>query len=79
MGDTYEAWMDVKQKFHNIPCRKDSACGWENKTLPIKAFGSDKFICAAYNVTDAKAWAKEKVWLMNEAEKAHLRQASFLV
>ena len=42
----------------------------KNKTLPIKTFGSDKFICATYNVTDAKAWAKEQVRLMNEAEKA---------
>ena len=41
----------------------------KNKTLPIKTFGSDKFICATYNVTDAKAWAKEQVRLMNEAEK----------
>lgn len=41
----------------------------KNKTLPIKTFGSDKFICATYNVTDAKTWAKEQVRLMNEAEK----------
>lgn len=41
----------------------------KNKTLPIKTFGSDKFICATYNVTDAKAWAKEQVRLMNAAEK----------
>jgi len=41
----------------------------KNKTLLIKTFGSDKFICATYNVTDARAWAKEQVRLMNEAEK----------
>lgn len=41
----------------------------KNKTLPIKTFGSDRFICETYNVTDAKAWAKEQVRLMNEAEK----------
>ena len=41
----------------------------KNKTLPVKTFGSDKFICETYNVTDAKAWAKEQVRLMNEAEK----------
>ena len=41
----------------------------KNKTLPIRTFGSDKFICKTYGVTDAKAWAKEQVRLMNEAEK----------
>lgn len=41
----------------------------KNKTLPIKTFGSDKFICETYHVTDARAWAKEQVRLMNEAEK----------
>ena len=41
----------------------------KNKTLPIKTFGSDRFICETYGVTDAKAWAKEQVRLMNEAEK----------
>ena len=40
----------------------------KNKTLPIKTFGSDRFICETYGVTDAKAWAKEQVRLMNEAE-----------
>lgn len=40
----------------------------KNKTLPIKTFGSDHFICETYGVTDAKAWAKEQVRLMNEAE-----------
>ena len=41
----------------------------KNKTLPIRTFGSDKFICETYGVTDAKAWAKEQIRLMNEAEK----------
>lgn len=41
----------------------------KNKTLPIRTFGSDKFICKTYGVADAKAWAKEQVRLMNEAEK----------
>lgn len=41
----------------------------KNKTLPIKTFGSDRFICETYGVTDAKAWAKEQVRLMNEAER----------
>ena len=40
----------------------------KNKTLPIKTFGSDRYICETYGVTDAKAWAKEQVKLMNEAE-----------
>ena len=41
----------------------------KNKTLIVKSFGSEKFICETYGVTDAKAWAKEQVRLMNEAEK----------
>ncbi len=41
----------------------------KNKTLIVKSFGSEKFICETYGVSDAKAWAKEQVRLMNEAEK----------
>lgn len=41
----------------------------KNKSLVIKRLGSEKFICETYNVTDAKAWAKEQVRIMNEAEK----------
>lgn len=41
----------------------------KNKDLVIKRLGSEKFICETYGVTDAKAWAKEQVRLMNEAEK----------
>lgn len=41
----------------------------KNKTIIVKSFGSEKFICETYGVTDAKAWAKEQVRLMNEAEK----------
>ena len=41
----------------------------ENQTLIVKTFGSEKYICETYGVTDAKAWAKEQVRLMNEAEK----------
>lgn len=40
-----------------------------NKTLTVRTFGSDRFICETYGVADAKAWAKEQVRLMNEAEK----------
>lgn len=42
----------------------------KNKALVIKRLGSEKYICETYGVTDAKAWAKEQVRLMNEAEKA---------
>lgn len=41
----------------------------KNKTQIVKSFGSEKQICEKYGVTDAKAWAKEQVRLMNEAEK----------
>jgi transposase len=41
----------------------------KNKTLIVKNFGSDKIICKTYGVTDAKAWAKEQVRKMDEAEK----------
>lgn len=40
----------------------------KNKTLIVKNFGSEKYICATYGVTDAKAWAKEEILKMNEAE-----------
>ena len=49
----------------------------KNKTLPIKTFGSDKYICDTYGVNDAKAWALEQVRLMNEAEAE--QKASFLI
>lgn len=41
----------------------------KNKTLTVKTFGSERFIRETYGVTDAKAWAKEQVRLMNEAEQ----------
>lgn len=41
----------------------------KNKSQVVKRLGSEKFICETYGVTDAKAWAKEQVRLMNEAEK----------
>ncbi|WP_407396551.1 IS1634 family transposase [Treponema sp.] len=41
----------------------------KNRTQIVKSFGSEKQICEKYGVTDAKAWAKEQVRLMNEAEK----------
>ena len=41
----------------------------KNKSMVVKRFGSEKYICETYGVTDAKAWAKEQVSLMNQAEK----------
>lgn len=41
----------------------------KNKSIIIKRFGSDKYICSTYGVTDAKAWALEQVELMNQLEK----------
>ena len=41
----------------------------KNKSMVVKRFGSEKYICETYGVTDAKAWAKEQVALMNQAEK----------
>lgn len=41
----------------------------KNHTQVVKRFGSEKFICETYGVTDAKEWAKEQVRLMNEAEQ----------
>lgn len=41
----------------------------KNKSQVVKRLGSEKYICETYGVTDAKAWAKEQVRLMNEVEK----------
>ena len=41
----------------------------KNKSQIVKRFGSEKYICQTYGVSDAKAWAKKQVQLMNEAEK----------
>lgn len=41
----------------------------KNQTLVIRTFGSDKFICETYGVSDAKAWAKEQIRIMNQEEK----------
>ncbi len=49
----------------------------KNKSLVVKRFGSEKHICETYGVTDAKAWAKEQVRLMSEAEKED--DARFLI
>ena len=49
----------------------------KNKSLVVRRFGSEKFICNTYGVTDAKAWAKEQVRLMNEAEKEDSAKFNF--
>ena len=41
----------------------------KNKSMIVKKFGSEKYICETYGVTDAKSWAQEQVALMNLAEK----------
>ncbi len=41
----------------------------KNKTQIVKSFGSEKYICETYGVTDAKAWAREQVRLINRAER----------
>lgn len=49
----------------------------KNKTQIVKSFGSEKVICETYGVADAKAWAKEQVRLMNEAEKEDSAKFNF--
>lgn len=49
----------------------------KNKTLLVKTFGSDKYIRETYGVGDAKAWAKEQVQQMTEAE--HQEAATFSI
>lgn len=41
----------------------------KNKSQVIKRFGSEKYICETYGVTDAKAWAQEQVELMRQADR----------
>lgn len=41
----------------------------KNKSVIIKRFGSEKFICDTYGVSDAKTWAQEQIDLMNQIEK----------
>ena len=40
----------------------------KNKSLVLKRFGSEKYICETYGVTDAKAWAQEQVEIMRKEE-----------
>ena len=41
----------------------------KNKSLVVRRLGSEKYIRETYGVADPKAWAREQVRLMNEAEK----------
>ena len=41
----------------------------KNQSKVVKRFGSEKYICETYGVTDAKAWAKEQVRLLSAADK----------
>jgi len=41
----------------------------KRKDIIIKRFGTDKEICEKYGVTDAKAWCKEQIALMNKEEQ----------
>lgn len=41
----------------------------KTKSLIVKRFGSEKYICETYGVTDAKAWAQEQVDKMNREEQ----------
>lgn len=40
----------------------------KNKSLVLKRFGSEKYICETYGVTDAKSWAQEQVEIMRKEE-----------
>ena len=60
----------AKTKYSISYCVKKTVyVNGKNKDIVIKRLGSEKQICEKYGVTDAKAWAKEQVRLMNEAEK----------
>lgn len=39
----------------------------KNKSIIVEWFGSEKEICKKYGVSDAKAWALERIRIMNEA------------
>lgn len=39
-----------------------------DKTITVKKFGTDKYICKTYGVDDAKAWVVERIKEMNKEE-----------
>ena len=60
----------AKTKYSISYCVKKTVyVNGKNKDIVVRRLGSEKQICEKYGVTDAKAWAKEQVRLMNEAEK----------
>lgn len=48
---------------------KTTRVNGKNKTIVVKTFGSERYICETYGVTDAKAWAQEQVELMRQADR----------
>ncbi len=48
----------------------------KNKSIILKKFGSDKYICETYGVTDAKAWAQQQVELMRQEESQNMAPIS---
>ena len=60
----------AKTKYSISYCVKKTVyVNGKNTDIVVRRLGSEKQICEKYGVTDAKAWAKEQVRLMNEAEK----------
>ncbi len=57
-----------KGKYISYYAQKTIYVDGKNKSMVVKRFGSEKHLCETYGVTDAKAWAKEQVALMNEIE-----------
>ena len=49
----------------------------KNKSQVIKRFGSEKYICETYGVSDAKAWALEQVELMRQNEAEEISPVTF--
>ena len=77
MGDLMRLGWAKKGNSISYYVHKTIRVDGKNKSLVIKRLGSEKFICETYGVTDAKAWAKEQVRLMNEAEQEE--SASFTI
>lgn len=67
----------AKTKYSISYCVKKTVyINGKNKDIVVRRLGSEKQICEKYGVTDAKAWAKEQVRLMNEAEKENAAKFS---
>ena len=59
MGDIMRLGWAKKGNSISYYVHKTIRVDGKNKSLVIKRFGSEKFICDTHGVTDAKAWAKE--------------------